>query len=211
MLIILFCLLAGTQAWAVKQKAPDDGEKQEQNYLYLKALIDEMEDPKLDKSKGLVFKRGGDPMQYGDLAYYYTFPNGKYEPVRYMERNADGSPKAYSWWDGGVQLYRWMLDCYTWGIFPFAISETAQRNAHGVKGRPQGRITVSVTADRIIFKTYYDFQIPPEPGDGRYDSPAVLNIGDPFKKHLGCHQGGDKDLYGKYQSEESRRQSRYIG
>lgn len=52
LLIILFCLLAGTQAWAVKQNAPDDGEKQEQNYLYLKALIDEMEDPKLDKSNG---------------------------------------------------------------------------------------------------------------------------------------------------------------
>ena len=190
--VFLSCLLTGTQTWAVRQIVPDNGEIREQNYLYLKALIDEMEDPMLDKSKGLVFKRGGDPMQYGDLAYYYTFPNGKYEPVRYMERNADGSPKAYSWWDGGAQLYRWMLERYTWGIFPFVISETAQRDAHGVKGRPQGRITVSVTADRIIFKTYYDFQIPPEPGDGRYDSPAVLNIGDPFKKHLGCRQGGTK-------------------
>ena len=190
--IMLSCLVIGSQVWATRLSVPNEEDEQEQMYQYLKVLIDEMEDPMLNKSKGRVFKRGGDPMQYGDLAYYYTFPNGKYEPVRYMERNADGSPKAYSWWDGGAQLYEWMLNYYTWGIFPFVISETAQRDTHGVKGRPQGRITVSVTADRIIFKTYYDFQIPPEPGDGRYDSPTVLNIGDPFKKHLGCRQGGTK-------------------
>lgn len=196
MFIVLSFLLTGTQGWAAWQTVPDEEEKQERMYQYLKPLTDQMNDPMLKKSNGIVYKGGADnPFRSDDLPDYYTYPNGKYEPVRYLERNSDGSPRAYSWWNGGYQLYQWMLDYYTWGIFPFVIDETAFRDAHGTKARPQGRITISVTSDRIIFKIYYDFQIAPEPGGrGTYNDPMLLNIGDPFKKHLGCRQGGTKSF-----------------
>lgn len=79
MFIVLSFLLTGTQGWAAWQTVPVEEEKQERMYQYLKPLTDQMDDPMLKKSNGIVFKKGEDLMMYGDLPYYFTYPNGKYE------------------------------------------------------------------------------------------------------------------------------------
>lgn len=177
-LLVIGCVAVNAQATA---------EQQDQIYQYLKGIIDNMNDPMLDKKNAPVGKKGDTWRNDGDLPYFYTYPNGKNEPGEYVERNADGTPKSYTWWGVGRKLNSWLFDCYNWMSFPFAVNSTAFRDAHGTKARPQGKATISVTSDRIVFTTYYDWQIAPE-GTGKRG--GVGKIGDPFTKHLGCKQGG---------------------